>query len=63
MRKTSPPKAAQPPTPEFVPTTVGLPLPLWTALKMRVAQERSTLREVCAKAIEAYLKTPVPERR
>jgi hypothetical protein len=38
-------------------------LPLWTALKMRVAQERSTLREVCAKAIEAYLQTPVTGRR
>jgi hypothetical protein len=63
MTKTSTPKAAQPEAPEYVPTTVGLPLPLWTALKMRVVAERSTLREVTAKAIEAYLKTPVTERR
>jgi len=46
---------------DSIPTTVGLPKPLWQAIKIRAVQERKPMRDVYRRALEAYLKTPLPE--
>jgi hypothetical protein len=43
-----------------VTTTIALPVAQWKALKIRAAQERAPLRDICARAIIAYLATPLP---
>ena len=50
-------KAPPPSQPsEVTVTSLALPTELWTALKVRAAQERRTLREIAQEAIEAHLR-------
>lgn len=41
---------------EMVKTTVDLPEKLWKAAKIQAMEERSDLRSVIIRALEAYLK-------
>jgi len=53
---------AQAPTPpKTVTTTFSLPEKTWRELKIRAAHERAPLREICHRAIVAYLATPLPK--
>jgi len=46
-----------------VQTTIILPEDLWRRVKYRAIEERSDLKDIATRAIEAYLQTPLPEDR
>jgi len=50
-----------PPQPRRVQTTIILPEDLWRRVKYRAIEERSDLKDIATRAIEAYLQTPLPE--
>jgi hypothetical protein len=41
--------------PEFMKTSVKIPMPLWREAHIRAMDERSDLAGIIAKALEAYL--------
>lgn len=44
---------------EMVVTTIAMPTELWAEIKMRCVLERRTLRALCERALELYLKRPI----
>jgi hypothetical protein len=48
--------------PRRIQTTLVLTEELWRAVKIRAVDERTDLRDICTRALETYLKTPLPER-
>ena len=50
-----------PPEPRQVQTTLVMPEDLWRRVKIRAIDERSDLRDIANRALEAYLQTPLPE--
>jgi hypothetical protein len=47
----------------LVKTTLLLPPPLWRAAKVRAVDERTNLKQIVVKALQAYLRTPLKEPR
>ena len=45
-----------------VKTSVELPGSLWRAVKHRAVDEGAKVREVIIRALQAYLKTPLPKQ-
>jgi hypothetical protein len=44
-------------------TSIELPRDLWRRVRVRAAEEEVSLKELLARALEAYLKTKLPARR
>ena len=52
-------KTPPPTTPRRVQTTLVLSEDLWRAVKIRAVDERTDLRDICTRALRAYLETPL----
>jgi len=53
-------KTPPPSNPRRVQTTLVLSDELWRAVKIRAVDERTDLRDICTRALQAYLETPLP---
>jgi len=50
-----------PPVTRHIQTTLVMTEDLWRRVKIRAIDERSDLRAIANRALEAYLQTPLPE--
>lgn len=54
-------KGSGPTKPQMITTTFQLPLTTWREIKVRAVDERVPLRTIVCRAIDAYLRTPLPK--